>query len=476
MKRFFLLVFSAGITGIGLHAQNATSKIYTLQQCVEAGIAYNLRVQQSSLQMQADEVNWKQARLNMLPDLNAFINHGVQNGRSIDPFTNSYVNQRLSYANWGLSSGVILFNGMSMLNAVKQNRLNYEASKMDWQQQKDNLTLLMILAYLQVLSNEDIIVQLQNQLELTKKQVERLDALDKQGAIPPSQLSDLKGQYAGDEINLVNAQNALETAKLNLCQLMNIPYEKSISVEKLDMATFAEKYEDSPDKIYQTALQQFALVKNVEYSRQSAAMGVKVAKGRLYPTLSLGASINTNYSNAAESSVFLNNTYQASNDYVIVNGAQTPVIKQVSNYSYNKISYKDQLNNNRFSALGLNLRIPIFNSLQQRNRVRLAKITLKNSEVVEQTTKTQLQQNVEQAHLNMVTASEKYKKLLDQVEAFKESFRAAEISFNAGVGNSIDYLIVKNRMDQATINQIIAKYEYVLRTKILDYYKGVKLW
>ena len=138
--------------------------------------------------------------------------------------------------------------------------------------------------------------------------------------------------------------------------------------------------------------------------------------------------------------------------------AKTPVIKQVSNYRYDKISYKDQLNNNRFSSVSLNLNIPIFNSLQQRNRVRLAKLNLKNSEVVEQTTKTQLQQNVEQAHLNMVTASEKYKKLREQVEAFTESFRATEISFNAGVGNSIDYLIVKNKLDQSAINLINAKY------------------
>jgi len=334
----------------------------------------------------------------------------------------------------------------------------------------------MILAYLQVLSSEDIIIQLQNQLELTKKQVERLDLLNKQGAIPPAQLSDLKGQFAGDELNLINAKNSLESAKLNLCQLMNIPYDKNMSVEKLDMASFAEKYEDTPDKIYQTALQQFALVKNVEFTRQSAAMGVKVARGRLYPTLSLGASVNTNYSNAAESSVFLNNTDQASNDYVIVNNAKTPVIKQVSNYRYDKINYGEQLKNNRYSSVSLNLNIPIFNSLQQRNRVKLARISLKNSEAVEQTTKTQLQQNIEQAHLNMITASEKYKKLLELVEAFNESFRSAEISFNTGVGNSIDYLLVKNKLDQSNINLINAKYEFVLRTKILDYYQGIKLW
>jgi outer membrane protein len=134
------------------------------------------------------------------------------------------------------------------------------------------------------------------------------------------------------------------------------------------------------------------------------------------------------------------------------------------------------LNNNLFSTVSLNLSIPIFNSWQTRNRIKLAELDLKNTEIVASTTRTQLQQNIDQAYINMVSAASRYKTLLEQVSAFGESFHAAEVRFDAGVGNSIDYLVVKNNLDRANVNLITSKYDYVLRTKVLDYYQGKQLW
>lgn len=448
----------------------------TLQQCVETGIANNLDVLQSDLQVKSDEINWKQAKLNMLPDLNGNASHGINTGRSIDPFTNTYLNQNNSYASYGLGSGVIIFNGFTLQSLVKQNKLTYEASKMTLQQRKDNLTLSIILGYFQVLNNEDLLEQARNRTGLSKTQVDRLEVLNKEGAIVPSLLFDLKGQYSGDQISIVTAQNALETAKINLCQLMNVPYSKDFSVERLDAIGFAGKYTDTPDKIYETALLQFAQVKAVDYSTQSFQQAVRVARGRLFPTLSLNAGIRTNYSNTASSSTFINTTDVISDDYVIVNGNPSPVIRKESNFSSQKIRFSDQFKNNRNSGVSLDLQIPIFNSFFQRNRIKIARLDLKNSELIAKTTKTQLQLAIEQAYSNMISAYEGYKILLEQVNAYAESFRAAEVRFNAGVGTSIDYLTAKNNLDRANINLINAKYDYLLRTKILDYYKGVKLW
>src|SRR6185503_13938312 len=472
MKKIFICGFLIFYFLLGTAQQ---SKL-TLQQCVETGIANNLDVLQSDLQVKSDEINWKQAKLNMLPDLNGSASHGINTGRSIDPFTNTYLNQNSNYASYGLGSNVTIFNGFALQSLVKQNKLTYEASKMTLQQRKDNLTLNIILAYLQVLNNEDLLVQARNQAELSNKQVDRLDILNKEGAIQPSQFSDVKGQYAGDQLSIVNAVNALETAKITLCQFMNIPYDKNFSVERLDASVFADKYADTPDKIYETALQQFAQVKAVDYTMQSAQQAVKYAKGRLFPTLSFSAGIGTNYSNTASASTLLNTTDVVSTDYVIVNGNQSPVIKKQGNFSSQKISYSDQLKNNRNSGFSLDLQIPIFNQFVQRNRIKLAKINLKSNELIVTTTKTQLQQAIEQAYSNMTSASDRYKILLQQVEAYSESFRAAEIRFNAGVGNSIDYLTAKNNLDRANINLINAQYDYVLRTKVLDYYKGMRLW
>lgn len=479
MKRILIKGFVAAalLMNTSIQAQTVTAGKLTLQQCVETALNNNLDVQQAELRAQTGKINWNQARLNQLPNLNASAGSGINQGRSIDPFTNGYINQQVNYAGYGISSGVVLFNGLSMTNTVKQNALSYEASKMDWQQVKDNLTINIILTYLQVLTNQDLLAQSYAQLELSQKQVERLTILNNDGAIKPSELSDLKGQFANDQLSVINTKNALETSKVNLSQLMNVPYDKNIELEKIDAESYATKYDDTPENIYQTAVQQFALVKAAELRQQSAEKGVKAFKGQLFPTLSLNGGANTNYSSAARNSVFLNSAdVPSTSDYVIVNGTSIPVIQKQNNYGSEKIGYTKQLNNNLYTSVSLDLRIPLFNAWQTRNRIKQAKIELKNTELVTKTTKTQLQQSVDQAHINMTGASDRYKTLLEQVTAFNESFKAADSRFNAGVGNSIDYLTAKNNLDRSNINVIAAKYDYVLRVKILDYYQGKKLW
>jgi len=348
---------------------------------------------------------------------------------------------------------------------------------MELQQAKDNLTINIILAYLNVLSAEDILANSRNQQVVTSKQVDRLNTLNQSGAIPPSQYYDLKGQYANDQITVVDNQSALETAKLDLSQLLNIPYDKSMDVERLPDDAFNIGYVAEPDKIYDTALQQFAQVKAVHFRTESAQKNIRAIQGQLYPTLLLSGNIGTNYSSALTQSLFVNSVdVPSATDYVVVNGSQVPVITKQNNYNTQKVTYNNQLSNNLASGVNLGLSIPIFNGSQVRSRVKLAKIDLKNSELVEQNTKTVLQQSIERAYVNLTNISDKYKILLDQVQSFTESFRAAEIRFNSGAITSVDYLIAKNNLDKTNTNLIISKYDFVLRAKILDYYQGKVLW
>ena len=203
---FFIIL----LTGYNVSAQ----KIFTLKQCVDTAIANNLLVKQSDLQMQNAAINFKQAKDNRLPDLTANLNHGLNQGRSIDPFTNSYVSQNIGYGNYNLSSGVTLFNGLQIKNFVKQNSLGYDAAKMELQNTKDNLTLNIILAYLQILNNEDLLQQSKTQVTLSKKQVERLEVLNKEGTIIPAQLYELKGQQANDELAIITYENAVQHLNL----------------------------------------------------------------------------------------------------------------------------------------------------------------------------------------------------------------------------------------------------------------------
>ncbi len=447
----------------------------TLRQAVETAIANNLQVKQSDLQAQTENVYLKQSKASVLPDLSGSLNNGTNQGRSIDPFTNGYINQQVNTANFNLNTGINVFNGGRILNTIKQNKLGYEASKMELQQVKDNITLNVILAYVQILNNEDQLKQARKQEQVTKTQVERLEILNKDGAISPADLYDLKGQLSNDQLSIINTRNTLNTAKLTLVQLMNIAYNKELQVAEISADQFTA-YETTPDQIYQAALQQLALVKGAELRRQSAEKAVKVARSLYYPTLGLYGNLFTNYSSAARKDILLNSTPVASGDYIEISGNKVPVYTSQRNYNSEKINYFNQFNNNYSTSLSVGLSIPILSGFRARYQVLLAKIALKNRTYIEETTNIQLKQNVEQAYFNMTAAYERYQKLVQQVADYSELFRTAEVKFNAGASTQVDYLIAKNKVDLANTNLIIAKYDYLIRIKVLDYYQGKMLW
>jgi len=451
-------------------AQNALS----LQEAIDLGIKNNLDVNQSDFAMQKQNIALKQTKAFMLPDLNANANHGINQGRSIDPFTNSYINQNVNYASYGASTSVLLFNGSSLQNRIKQNSLAYDAAKMEWQQAKDNVTINIILAYLQILSAEDVLAQSRQQAVVSNRQAERLEILNREGAISPSELYDVKGQVANEQLTIADNEAGLEIAKLNLCQLMNIPYDRNLKVQKLPEEPMSMSKVGMPETIYATALDNFAQIKAVRFRTLSADKAIRAARGELFPTLLLNGNLNSNYSSAASQSFFLNTTPAVSSNYVEVNGNQYPVIIEQNNFKNEKIKYGDQVKNNLFSSVNIGLSIPIFNASQIRNKIKLAKIDFENNNRIEDNAKTELQQSIERAYLNATNALNKYTILQSQVAAFEESFRSADVRFNAGAINSVDYLIAKNNLDKAQTNLIIARYDFTLRTKVLEYYKGEK--
>ena len=451
-------------------------KKLTLQQCVETALNNNLLVKQSELTKDRDEVNWKQAKANMLPNISGSINYGANQGRSIDPFTNSFINQQLNFSNLSANGSLPLFSGLQVQNQIKQNNLTFQASKLDWQQAKDNLTLNVILSYLLELNNEDVLALSNAQVEVTKKQVERLETLNTEGAIAPYTLTDLKGQLASDEVAVVNGENNVQAAKLTLAQLMNMPYDNAMELERISVEEAMGLYEGTTDKIYEEALQKLGLVKAADLRKQGAEKGIKAARANYYPTLSLFGGLGTNYSSAAQLNSVASEFYGPTDSYVTVNGTNIPLNVKQQTYKSEPFGFGKQYNNNLNTQFGIALQVPIANNFRARNQVALAKINYKNTQLIADNTRIQLRQNIEQAHQNMTASYNRYKILTQQVTAFEESFRSAEIRFNNGVINSVEYLQVKNNLDRAKVNLTQAKYEYVLRTKVLDFYQGKLTW
>ena len=214
------------------------------------------------------------------------------------------------------------------------------------------------------------------------------------------------------------------------------------------------------------------MIKAVDLRREAALKSVKSARGQLYPSLVLNGNLATNYSNSASVQNYLSSTDMPTDSYVLLNNSKVPVYAPQVTYEQQKISYGNQWKNNFNSSFSIGLQIPILNGLTSRSNLNRTKIQVKRSTINAQSTKTQLQQSVEQAYVNMSSAFERYETLTQQVKDFGESFRVAEVRFNDGDMNSVDYLIAKRNVDNANINLIAAKYDYILRTKILDFYQG----
>jgi len=451
-------------------SMTSAQKKMSLEECIDTGIRENFDVEQRRISERSEQLAYQQSKLSLLPDLNGNAGHGFNQGRSIDPFTNSPVTQSFNSSNFSLSSGIVLFSGLSKINNIKRADLNWKASQMELQQEKDNLAINIILAYLQVLSLSEQAHLVEDQAKLSAQQVERLSVLNKEGAIKPSELSDLRGQLANDRLTIADNKNNLGNARLSLFRLMNIPYDSSIVFEELKNDLPATTHLNSAG-IYQTALDQLALIKAVDLRTFSAQKALKVARGGLWPTLSLGGNAYTQYSSVARQNQLQNTSFRQTEDYVTVNGQQYSLFTKQDNYLSSPIPYGTQLNNNLNSLLNLTLSIPVFNALQQRTRIKQAQLEVKRNATIAADTKRQLQQDIDVATLNMQTATEKYRTLLQQVAAYKESFEAAEARFTEGVGNSIDYLTAKNNLDRANRNLVNARYDYILRQKILDFYQ-----
>ncbi len=456
------------------YSQENIKAMYSLNDCIDIAIKNNLDLKSSNLRAETSEVNFKQAKYNVLPNLNANYNLGVNNGRSIDPFTNDFINQELTFSNAGLNLNLTVFNGFRLINTIKQNKFNLKAAEMEIEEVKQNLVLDVTLAYIQILNSKDLVELAKARLETTNKQLTRLNVLYKEEVGNPADFTDMQGQYALDEMSVINAENALKTGILNLIQLLNIDdSESEIIFEGIEGFIQSEKYELSADEIFEDALQNLATFKSKELRINAADNGIKVARSNYYPEISLFGQLNTNYSSAAETFTEIGNEINETGAFVDINDEIFPVQENQSLFQGENINYNDQFDNNLNSVIGLSVSIPLFNGFRAKNTVKLQKIQKEESLIDYENTKLQFKQSIEQAYLNMDAAFSRYHILSNQVKAFEESFRINEIRFNNGVSNVVEYITSKNNLDSSRLNLSNAKYEYLLRVKVLDYYRGI---
>ncbi|MFN4144318.1 MAG: TolC family protein [Runella sp.] len=459
---------------------------YNLQQCVDIALKNNLQLQQGQLQVRSSEYALEQSKWQRYPNLNFNGGQGIQTGRNIDPFTNQFVEKAINFSNFGINSGVTLFNGYQLKNTIRQNQLLLQANQKDVEANRNNLILNVATAYLNVLNNQEQLEFARRQTETTRLQLGRTEKLVQAGSLAEINLYDIQAQLANDELAIVNAQNNIELAKLTLKQLMNLPATETFEVEPITLAppSLSQPYDATLEQVYHAALKYLPDMEAAALRIESAKTGVAIAKGAQMPTISLNSGINSAYSSAAPNQRFVGDGGESrvidvpsQTKYVSFGGVSVPVIEKITvpSGSIQNFGYFDQINFNRNASLTLGLRMPIFNGYQVKYRIANAQIQQKNVEYQSEIIRNQVRQTVEQAYYNMLNAAKRYEATARQVASLELSFKAAEARLNAGALNVVEYNITKNNLDRSRVSLIQAKYDYIFRTKILDFYQSKPL-
>jgi len=480
---FLLLLLQHSATAQTQGADSLISEIssgpavtYTIQQCIDSALKNNPNVKTFEFTERTAKANYIAQIGTMLPTLYGTANYLNNGGKSINNFTNQYVTENYNQGQGQLYGGLPLWNGFSIHNFIRQYALAYEADKKDWQYQKDLMTITIIQDFLAIMGTEELLDLAQKQAADIRHSAQLMTIQDTLGAIPHSTLTDELAFLNAAELNIISTKNNLEQGKLKLAQDMNVPYSPNMDVVKLNADLNPVLYNASVDQVYQNATHNIAAIQAQELHVASARKGVQANRGNMAPTLSFQYYLTTNYSTAATTNPLLNTTYAQDGSYVILNGAQVPVIAPQGNYGNVKIPFNTQFKNNFFTQVGLNLSFPILNRLNYRTAYNNSKILLDQALFQQKTINTNLRQAVESNYVTMIQAFRTYNVTYREVQNYEESFREAQVKYDNGALASLAFVIYNTNKNNAELNLISAKYSYLLQTKILDYYQGQLTW
>lgn len=451
-----------------LNSQNG----WDLQQCVKYALKNNISLKQQQLNTELNKNNTLQSKANVLPSINLGAAHTYNFGQTIDRFTNTFANTMVLSQNFYGSTNFLLWNGLSQYNNIKANQFNYLGSVESLKQSQNDIALAVANAYINLAFANELVKISTNQVNISKEQLDRTKKLVSAGSLAKSFEFDLLAQVANDESNLVTSKNNYQLAELNLVQLMNLD---SITNFKINLPIIEidgnSTLPTDINTIYENALKTQPNIKSANYQLMSAEKNLAAAKGRISPSINLSGSIGTGYSGLAKELTGVNTGTQTigvttSGDFVIAPSAE-PIFRDKS--------FSDQFKDNVNKSIGVNINIPIFNGLQTHTAIQNAKITALNSKLSSDLSKQNLYKTIVQAYTNAKAALNKYNANTISLSAAQESFKFAEQKFNAGALSTFDFNTAKSRVFVAESNLIQAKYDYVFKLKVLDFYQGKEL-
>jgi outer membrane protein len=472
MRNTRLLLLTLNILALNVicHAQEK----WDLRKCVDYAVANNISVKQADVQARLAKLTLAQSKLARIPTLTFATGIGLNSGYTLNPTSFTLNTQTTLYNNFSLQSGIVVFNGFALRNLIESERYAWQAALANSDLTKNNITLNVANAYLSVLlakeTEEASQLQLrlsQNQLEITRKQV-------KAGTVPELNAAELEAQVAQDSATYVGSIGSVEQSVLTLKAYMDMDAGAAFEVytPPVDDIPIENIADLQPEAVYSLALAHQPQQKMDALNIQSYQRLVRANKGQMYPTVTIGASLTTNYINLPQESI----TYTPAVIPVgYVQGTNAKVFDStfIPSYTSSGIPYFKQIHQYFSQTAGLNVSIPIFNQGTLRTNYEKSKLNLINQELTRDQDNLTLKQNIYQAYTAAVTDLHKFEANKISVAATQKSFEYAQKRYNVGMLNTVDLLTNQNNFFNARINLISSQFNYVFAMKVLEYYKGL---
>jgi outer membrane protein len=443
MKKLYLITLAIlFFISAEVKAQITDISTLDLETCIETALENNLTLKRSQANLGIAEATLIGDQGQRIPTFSTGASTGYRWGRSINPVTNSFEENRIGNINLFANSNVTLFAGQQITNTIKQTKTNIEVEKYNVETTENNITLNVINLFINVVFAKEQLKIAQNQLSTTKEQMTITTKLVDAGSLPLANRLDIQAQNATNELEVINASNTLRIAKLNLSQALAIPFNNELDVytPDLDPEDYLLTQKDT-EEIYEISRELMPQIKAADLGVLSAEYGERVAKGGYMPTLGMGVSAFSNYIDQPN---FLG------------------VIPE----------FGTQIRNNFSNSANLQLNIPILSNMRNRSNVQRARLQKRLSEIQEWETNLQLRQDIESAYTDAYAARQSYQASQIRVASLEEAFRIAQQRFDAGAINFADYQLGQNNFFNAQADLVTAKYTYIFRVKVLDFYLG----
>ena len=449
MNKCFLVLFTLlFILSGAIYGQSP----WSLEKCISYAHENNLNIRQGEVARKIADNMLLQNRLSFLPTLNASTNLNINFGNSVDPTTYAFVKETTQSSTYSFTANLPIFLGLQRWQSVKKSKLDAMASHFDLLELREQMSLSITTLYLQILLNKEIVKAAELQIEQTKEQLSNTSKLVDAGVIPEGDILGIEAQLAVEESSLILAQNGEELSLLQLKLILDLSESNNFEIEIPTLPESVEKIVNYElDKLLITSMNNKPAIKSAELKQQSSEKNINIARGSQLPSLSLFTSIRTTW--FSQSRIFLG-----------FDGNGNPIFEEPG--------YGDQLDENLSQSVGLSMSLPIFSGWQKRIAISNAQLDLESSGYRLQSTKNDLNQAVERAYAEAIAARDVYVSKLKTVDATTKSFDHAREKHRLGVMTSLEFLIAKNARAFAESEVIKSKYEYIFKTKVLDFYKG----